>query len=74
MKGRAFLLAMLVNSLIGAVAVAQEAKEEGPPQILFKNVNGFDGDSPQLLTEVNVLIENNLIVEVSKTAQATTRS
>ncbi len=26
MKGRAFLLAMLVNSLIGAVAVAQEAK------------------------------------------------
>ncbi len=51
--------------------MAQEVKEEGHPQILFKTVNVFDGNSPQLLTGVNVLIEKNVIVEVSKTVQAT---
>ena len=51
---------------------AEEKKETPPPkQVLFKNVNVFDGKSKVLKNGVNVLVENNLIKEVSKSAAGT---
>ena len=47
-------------------AVAVHAQEvEGPPPILFTNVNVFDGFSPDLIMGANVLVEGNVITQVS---------
>ena len=41
-------------------------KEEELIQILFTNVNIFDGFSPELQNGMSVLVENNFIKEVGK--------
>ena len=43
--------------------LAQEA--EAPPPILFTNANVFDGFSPDLIEGANVLVEGNVITQVS---------
>jgi imidazolonepropionase-like amidohydrolase len=41
------------------------AQEKAATQVLFKNVNVFDGKSDKLAMDQNVLVENNLIKQVS---------
>jgi imidazolonepropionase-like amidohydrolase len=48
------LFAALSNVIVGA--------EVAPKQVLFKNVNVFDGKNEELKLAVNVLVEDNLIV------------
>jgi imidazolonepropionase-like amidohydrolase len=55
-------LAALTLSLSQSV-IAQE--EEAPRQVLFTNVNIFDGISDQLMKNASVLVEGNLIKTVS---------
>ena len=50
-------------ALVGSGSMAQD--DEAPPPILFTNVNVFDGFSPDLIKNANVLIEGNVIKEVS---------
>jgi imidazolonepropionase-like amidohydrolase len=52
------LAAMLLAS---SISIAQDA---APPQVLFKNVNIFDGVSEELTTGQDVLVEGNLIKQV----------
>ncbi|MGI9401464.1 MAG: hypothetical protein ACR2O0_09435, partial [Rhizobiaceae bacterium] len=49
-----------------AVAIAQDEKK--PIQILFTNANVFDGFSPDLIKGANVLVEDNIITQVSTDA------
>ena len=51
-----------------SIAVAQEGGE--PSQILFTNVNVFDGKSDELAMGQDVLIENNLIKQIGKNLTA----
>lgn len=39
--------------------------QEGPPPILFTNVDVFDGFGPDLIEDANVLVEGNVITQVS---------
>lgn len=41
------------------------AKKEAPAQVLFKNVNLFDGKTEKVGKGINVLVEGNLIKEIS---------
>jgi imidazolonepropionase-like amidohydrolase len=50
--------------LVPLTAFAQDA----PKQILFTNVNVFDGFGPELQTGMNVLVEDNYIKQVSAAA------
>lgn len=45
-------------------AIAQEEKPK--PQVLFTNVNIFDGKSDSLAEGMSVLVEGNLIKKVTK--------
>ena len=45
-------------------AIAQEEKPK--PQVLFTNVNIFDGKADKLATGMSVLVEGNLIKKVAK--------
>jgi imidazolonepropionase-like amidohydrolase len=55
--------------LLGAAHAVPSLADEAPPgQILFVNVNVFDGRAEQLATGRNVLVENNLIKTVSAEA------
>ncbi len=49
-------------------AIAQEEKPK--PQVLFTNVNIFDGFSDKLAMGMNVLVEDNHIKEVGKSIEA----
>jgi len=49
--------------------VAQDATVT-KSQVLFTNVNVFDGVSDKLMMKANVLIENNLIKQVSAGANS----
>ena len=44
------------------------AAQDGPTRVLFTNVNVFDGVSDQLQNSMNVLVEGNLIAEVSESS------
>ncbi|WP_425045218.1 amidohydrolase family protein [Primorskyibacter sp. S87] len=46
-------------------APAAAAETEAPPPILFTNVNVFDGFGPELIEGANVLVEGNVITQVS---------
>ena len=59
-------LAALLLVLGFIPAIAEEGKPER--QILFTNVNVFDGKTDGLAREMNVLVEGNLIEKVSKSA------
>jgi imidazolonepropionase-like amidohydrolase len=50
------------------VPASLAAQEEAPPQVLFTNVNVFDGYSESLQSGLNVLVEGNLIKTVSSSA------
>jgi len=56
------VLAMAAIALAGPVLAQQAAPE---PQILFTNVNVFDGVNAQLIENANVLVEGNLIKTIS---------
>ena len=56
----AFLLACMAHP-----AAVIGAQEKPKLQILFTNVNVYDGVTPQLMMDANVLVEGNLIAEVS---------
>ena len=64
-------LAVLICSITLALpAMAQEATPAGP--VLFTNVNVFDGVNEALIENANVLIEGNLIKQVSTEPLAVT--
>lgn len=50
-------------SSLGSATLAQDTNK--PPQILFTNVNVFDGKSDTLTKNANVLVEGNMIKQVS---------
>jgi imidazolonepropionase-like amidohydrolase len=75
MKSRdlSHLLPVVTALLLFAQPVlAQE--EEASPQILFTNVNIFDGTSEELAKGLDVLIEGNLIKQVGKDLKAKTQA
>ncbi len=55
-------LALLIL-MLPLVAFAQD---DSPRQTLFTNVNIFDGFTPELRTDMNVLVEGNMIKVISK--------
>ena len=59
------LATILIMGLAGSAASAQEAKD-APSQVLFNNVNIFDGSNEKLITGMNVLVEGNKIKKISK--------
>jgi len=66
MKSCSFLtgaIASIVLAFAPHVGVAQE--DDATPPILFTNVNVFDGFSPDLIMNANVLVEGNVITQVS---------
>jgi imidazolonepropionase-like amidohydrolase len=63
------MTAVIAAGLFGGSALANDAE---PAQILFKNVNVFDGKSKDLKMGVNVLVEDNLITAVGADATAAT--
>jgi imidazolonepropionase-like amidohydrolase len=66
-----------LNNLLVAIASAMAAllagtisplAQDTPNQVLFKNVNVFDGFAPDLIKGANVLVEGNVITKVSTDA------
>ncbi|MGB5225036.1 MAG: amidohydrolase family protein, partial [Arenicellales bacterium] len=57
---------LLAASAPAEKPAADKAEEKKPIQILFTNVNIFDGFSPELQNGMSVLVENNFIKEVGK--------
>jgi len=57
------LLMMLI--LASGTSIAQEAEKEEPNRILFTNASVFDGFAPSLIEGANVLVEGNVITQVS---------
>jgi len=55
----------ILLSLTLFFSIAAHAADEAPPQVLFTNVNVFDGFSNKLKTSQNVLVESNLIKNIS---------
>ena len=55
-------LSLAAFIMVSSFAIAQE---EAPKQVLFTNVNVFDGHSDELAENMNVLVENNLIKQIS---------
>lgn len=58
-------LAVLGLSATYLATASAAKKEEAPAQVLFKNVNVFDGTSEKLKNGMNVLVEKNLIKDIS---------
>ena len=60
-----------IRSVVFAAGVAfaplniAQAQEDAPTPILFTNVDVFDGFSPELIIDANVLVEGNVITQVS---------
>ena len=61
---------LLAASAPAEKPAADKAEEKKPIQILFTNVNIFDGFSPELQNGMSVLVENNYIKEVGKSINA----
>ena len=49
-----------------ALPIAFAAEEKAPGQVLFTNVNIFDGNNEKLATGMNLLVEGNKIKRISK--------
>jgi imidazolonepropionase-like amidohydrolase len=58
-----FAVAFVATAFTATTVHAQDA--EGPPPILFTNVDVFDGFGPDLIEGANVLVEGNVITQVS---------
>jgi imidazolonepropionase-like amidohydrolase len=67
MKNRAKLLATICTSLVLAISSIAIAQDEAPEQVLFSNVQIFDGLNEERMAG-NVLVEGNLIKQVSAEA------
>ena len=52
----------------GPALAADASKENKPAQVLFTNASVFDGFSPNLIKGANVLVEDNVITQVSTKA------
>jgi len=68
MKSTNILSTALVVGLLTLSPLAALAQDEKPQQILFTNANVFDGFSPDLIEGANVLVEGNVITQVSTDA------
>ncbi len=53
-----------------SIALPTFAEDKAPTQVLVTNVRVFDGTSDKLTGKTNVLVENNLIKEISANAKA----
>jgi imidazolonepropionase-like amidohydrolase len=61
-----FLFSLSAVLLLGTTpVVSQQSEEEPPPQTLITNVDVFDGFADKLQKGMNVLVEGNMIKEVS---------
>ena len=56
---------MVLALLMTATAFAADAKSEPKSKILFTNVHVFDGKNEKRIMNANVLVEGNLIKQVS---------
>ena len=65
------LIAVILVIGLVQTEVAAESESPASPQTLFKNVNVFDGMSPNLEKGVNVLVEGRLIKAIGKGVGAT---
>ena len=61
-------LAVIALSLATIFPVAFAAEEEAPAQVLFNNVNIFNGTEDKLYNGMNVLVEGNVIKTISPDA------
>jgi imidazolonepropionase-like amidohydrolase len=61
-------LAVIALSLATIFPVAFAAEEEAPAQVLFNNVNIFNGTEDKLYNGMNVLVEGNVIKTISANA------
>jgi len=59
-------LAAAVAALTFASSAGAQSDADRPKQILFTNVNVFDGNSDKLALGMNVLVEGNLIMQIGK--------
>ena len=66
MKNCNFLAGAIASVVLAFAPQAGMAqKDDAPPPILFTNVNVFDGFNPNLIMNANVLVEGNVITQVS---------
>lgn len=70
MKIQSLIKPLFSAGILCAVGTFALAAETAPTQILFKNVNVFDGKSQDLKMGVNVLVEDNLVTAVGADARA----
>jgi len=56
--------AFLLSTIIGGTAMAQDEKKPAP-QVLFKNVNIFNGTEDKLYENHSVLVEGNTVKAIS---------
>jgi imidazolonepropionase-like amidohydrolase len=63
------IISVLILLLLSGLAGAEQVKEQ-PKQVLFKNVNIFDGKNEKLKMGHDVLIEGNLIQHIGKGLKA----
>lgn len=65
-----FLLIACVAGCLSVLSGGSIAQEKKPQQILFKNVNVFDGFSDKLKKNMSVLVEGNVIKQVETSIEA----
>jgi len=66
-----FYTILVVSALVVTITLPQaQAEKKKPIQVLFANVNIFDGFSDQLQNNMSVLVEGNFIKEVGKSIDA----
>ncbi|MEP1929745.1 MAG: amidohydrolase family protein, partial [Roseibium sp.] len=68
MKNCNFLAGAVASFVLTFAPSVGVAQGEKPVQILFENANVFDGFSPDLIEGANVLVEGNVITQVSTDA------
>ena len=73
MLNKVTIVCLFIFSFLLAGSVSAEVMKE-PAQVLFKNVNLFDGTTDKLGIGINVLVEENLIKEISASAIKTNPS
>jgi imidazolonepropionase-like amidohydrolase len=64
------MTAIAIAALIGPFSGLVSAQDSQPAQILFKNVNIFDGKSSKLISGKDVLVEGELIKAIGSGASA----
>jgi len=63
-----FCMAVVAASLVFTPVFAQQQEQTEPHRILFTNASVFDGFAPELIEGANVLVEGNVITQVSTNA------